>query len=419
MKLDPRRVAYPATLLVVTACMFGAPAFAAVQASHAATVPAHHTVAAAAGGSLRSWGLNTDGQLGNGAMLNSDLPVKVDLPRGTRIVQARAGAFFSVALTSTGEVLAWGDNFNNQLGNNSMLNTDKPVRVHIPAHTKITEVRAGCAFGLALTSRGQVLAWGLNTDGQLGDGKLEDGAVPQRVRLPKGVTVTGISAGCAHSLAVTSTGRVLAWGDNLLGELGTGNIASSDVPVRVKLAAKIRVTAVAAGSDHSLALTSKGRVLAWGDNGDGELGNGKNGDFFDLPVAVKLPGKTTVTRLAGGDQHSLALTSKGQVLAWGFNSFGELGDGSTTDSDLPVKVKLPAGTKVIGIAAGSDHSLALTSKGHVLAWGENGFGELGDGNTTNSDLPVKVKLPASADVIAVASGPGADHSLAIEAVGKR
>jgi alpha-tubulin suppressor-like RCC1 family protein len=110
---------------------------------------------------------------------------------------------------------------------------------------------------------------------------------------------------------------------------------------------------------------------------------------------------------------SLALTSKGAVLAWGDNSFGALGNGTTTNSAVPVRVKLPRGNKATAVAAGCTHNLALTASGHVLAWGYNGQGELGNGTTTSSDLPVRVHIPAGLIATGIASGPEADHSLAI------
>ncbi len=149
------------------------------------------------------------------------------------------------------------------------------------------------------------------------------------------------------------------------------------------------MTAVVAGAGHSLAVTSSGAVLAWGLNLYGALGNGSMGGSSDMPVNVSLPAGTKVTAVAAGALHSLALTSTGAVFAWGFNADGELGDGSTANSDVPVKVDLPAGTKVTAVAAGGYYSLALTSTGSVFAWGYNADGELGDGGTANSDVPVR------------------------------
>jgi alpha-tubulin suppressor-like RCC1 family protein len=172
------------------------------------------------------------------------------------------------------------------------------------------------------------------------------------------------------------------------------------------------VTLIGAGEGHSLARTSTGKVLAWGDNSDGDLGNGSTTGSL-TPVRVKLPKRTKVRALFGGCAESLARTSAGKVLAWGSGGAGALGNGTTVSSDIPVRVKLPPGTKVTAIAAGCSHNLALTAKGHVLAWGYNADGELGNGSTANTDLPVRVQLPAGLAAIGIAAGPEADHSLAI------
>src|SRR5262249_60834665 len=128
-------------------------------------------------------------------------------------------------------------------------------------------------------------------------------------------------------------------------------------------------------------LTSTGQVLAWGFNGDGELGNGTTTDSA-TPVPVSLPAGTTVKAIRAGCEHSLALTSTGEVLAWGANRDGELGNGSTTPSDVPIPVPLTVGTTVKAISTGQTHSLALTSTGQVLAWGDNESGQLGIGTVT-------------------------------------
>src|SRR5450759_3831659 len=128
---------------------------------------------------------------------------------------------------------------------------------------------------------------------------------------------------------------------------------------------------------------------AWGYNSSGQLGNGTTTNS-STPVQVSLPSGTTVTAIAGGGAHSLALTSSGQVLAWGSNSSGQLGNGTTTQSSTPVAVRLPSGSTVTAIAGGGSHSLALTSTGQVLAWGYNYNGELGNGTITNSSTPVAV-----------------------------
>jgi alpha-tubulin suppressor-like RCC1 family protein len=388
----------------------------AVQRPAATTVTAvaagcHHSLAVTSTGQVLAWGANAYGQLGDGTATQSDVPVRVKLTRGTKATAVAGGCFHSLAVTSAGQVLAWGANAYGQLGDGGTARSDAPVKVKLPGGIKATAVAGGCFHSLALTSAGQVLAWGDNADGQLGDGTTVQNDVPVRVKLPAGTKVTAVTAGCFQSVALTSTGQVLAWGDNAYGELGDGSTVQSDVPVMVRLPAGTKVTGIAGGGHHGLAVTSAGQVLAWGENATGQLGDGSTSPA-DVPVRVKLPAGTKVTAVAGGGHHSLALTSAGRVLAWGENG-GQLGDGNTTQSDVPVKAKLPAGTKVTAIAGGGHHSLALTSAGQVLAWGNNAQGQLGDGNTTQSDVPVKVKLPAGAKTTKLGARTAGVYSLAL------
>ncbi len=377
---------------------------------------ARSTAAAAASRTVRAWGVNDFGQLGDGSTQNSDLPVKVRLPSRTKIRQVRAGCAHTLALTSKGHVLAWGSNSKGQLGDGSHTDSASPVRVRIPRRTKITAIRAGCRHSLALTSKGHVLAWGYNADGQLGDGNNASSDTPVRVHLPKGTKVTAISAGGDFSLARGSRGHALAWGFNGSGQLGDGSTTDSNTPVRVKLPKGTRVKALAGGGAHSLALSTAGQLYAWGDNSSGQLGDGST-TSSDVPVRViiLLRGRPLghVTSLFAGCSHSLAAFSHGGVLAWGDNNERQLGDGTDTSRTEPVRVLFPAHTKVTAVSAGCFDSYALTAKGHVLAWGLNTDGELGDGATGVTEGPVRVEIPARWRASAVGSGPGADHALAI------
>jgi alpha-tubulin suppressor-like RCC1 family protein len=260
--------------------------------------------------------------------------------------------------------------------------------------------------------RPTVQGWGTADDGSLGNGV---SAVffdkPVKVKLPKGTRVASVRAGCNHSLAVTATGRVLAWGENFVGQLGDGTRKNRHSPVRIKLPEGAKATGVVAGCLHTLATTSKG-LYAWGDNLNGQLGNGANLST-DKPVKISFPRRVAsrgkITSLFAGCRYTMALFSKGAVLAWGENVDGQLGDGDKTDASTPVAVRLPGGVKVRAISAGCDDGYALTTKGHVLAWGDNAAGELGDGDTTESDVPIAVDLPATTRVTALGGGPGAGH----------
>ncbi|MEW2619830.1 Ig-like domain repeat protein [Streptomyces sp. NPDC048106] len=388
-------------------------AFVLAVASSAVT-PA---VAAPVGGDVWTWGRNQYGQLGNGTTTpstqpGSTVPIQAELPVGTTATAVAGGYGHSVALTSTGQVLAWGQNDVGQLGDGTFTDSTTPVQVHLPAGTTVTAIASGDDYVLALTSAGQVLAWGYNEWGQLGNGVTGgESNVPVAVHLPAGTTVTAISSGAGHALALTSTGEVLAWGDNDFGQLGDGTTTSRNEPVPVHVPAGTTVTSIAGADDHSLALTSTGQVLAWGYNGSGQLGNGTT-TSSSLPVTVQLPADVVVTSVAGAHGfQSFALTSTGQVLAWGDNTYGQLGDGTTTRRTVPVLVHLPEGTTVTAITGGDDHTIALTATGQVLAWGYNRYGQVGDGTTVNRTEPVLVELPEGA--VATAVGAGNYHSLAV------
>jgi alpha-tubulin suppressor-like RCC1 family protein len=379
--------------------------------------PGPGAAAAAASGTLLGWGVNADGQLGTGSIGDgaSAAPVRTKLPPGTPVVSARGGCAFGMALTATGAVLAWGDNEEGQLGDGSTAKSLTPVRVRIPAGARVTAIQAGCNFALALTAAGRVLAWGENTSGQLGNGSTVASHVPVQVRLPAATRVTGIRSGFGFSLATTAAGRLLAWGENGLGQLGIGSLTSSRVPVSVRLPGGARVTSIAAGANHSLALTRSGRVLAWGFNTSGELGDGTARGIRSTPAITKLPRGTRVQSLAAGCDQSLALTATGRVLAWGENKFGQLGTGSAdVSSDTPGLVHLPRGAVVTAISAGCTHDLAQLRNGKVLAWGERTPGQLGDGILAGaSRIPVPVRFPAGQVAISIGSGPTAENSFAI------
>jgi alpha-tubulin suppressor-like RCC1 family protein len=359
---------------------------------------------------LQAWGYNLDGELGDGTTTDTGTPMRVHVPPATVVIAARAGCNHALALTAGGRVLAWGDNSFGQLGDGTHAGRLAPVLVKLPAGTKVVAIAAGCDHNLALTSGGRLFAWGYNIDGELGDGTTVSSDSPVRVKLPAGTKIKAISAGYSSSLAATASGRVLAWGDNRYGQLGDGSNTASDAPVPVKLPHMVKAATVASGAFHNLAITTTGRVLAWGYNGHGQLGDG-NITNADIPVMVKLPSGTKVTSVSAGLDHSVALTATGKILIWGFNINGQLGDGSTISSNRPVRVRLPARARAI--SAGRDHNLILTTAGRVFAWGYNFYGQLGDNTTASSDRPVQVKVRAGLIASAVGGGPGGEFSIAI------
>jgi alpha-tubulin suppressor-like RCC1 family protein len=374
-----------------------------------------HSLEIRADGTLHGWGANASGQLGDGSTMTRPTPVPVSLPAGVTALAVAAGGGHSLALGSDGELYAWGDNSRGQIGDGSTLQRTAPVQVSLPAGVSALAIAAGNGHSLAMGSDGTLYAWGNNDSGQLGDGSIQQRTTPVQVSLPVGVSALSVTAGRAHSLATGSDGRLYAWGSNSFRQIGDGSIASlRATPVQVRLSTGVSALSVTAGDDHSLAVGSDGNLYAWGSNSDGQRGDGST---FPpgRPVQVSLPAGVSALSLAAGATHSLAMGSDGMLYAWGGNSDGQLGDGSYTGRATRLQVSLPAGVSALGVAAGGVHTLAMGSDGTLYAWGGNEYGQLGDGSAAFRTPPVRVSLPAGVSALDIAAS--GDHSLALSSDG--
>ena len=175
----------------------------------------------------------------------------------------------------------------------------------------------------------------------------------------------------------------MCWGYNNNGRLGDGTTTTSSTPVAVSLPAGRTATALALGDWHSCAILDDGSAMCWGYNAFGQLGDGTTTDS-NIPVAVNLPAGRTATALAVGGYHSCAILDDGSAMCWGYNFYGQLGDGTTTYSSTPVAVILPAGRTATALALGGAHSCAILDDASTMCWGYNNYGQLGDGTTTDS-----------------------------------
>jgi alpha-tubulin suppressor-like RCC1 family protein len=278
-----------------------------------------------------------------------------------------------------------------------------------PARTAAGAIAAGYRH-VCLVVAGRVACQGQGISGQLGDGGAGYAVTPVAV---SGISdATAVAAGAFHSCALRSGGTVWCWGGAERGQLGNGTANLSLTPVQV--AGIANATAISAGGDHSCALLASGAVVCWGSNVSGQIGSG--GSLYALtpePVA----GITNATAIAAGGiheglSHSCAVLATGQVLCWGSDIHGELGNGIAGRSPTPVSVTGIADAKIV--AAGAAHSCAVHATGQASCWGSNGNGQLGNGTYTNALTPTPVSVLTN--ITAIAAGGAMDatgHTCAV------
>ena len=406
-------------------------------------------------GTISCWGDNWRGQLGNGQSADdrqdnsadSLVPVKVlGIANATAIT---SNLRHSCALREGGTISCWGNNRSGQLGNRQSRDDGaephSSVPVEVAGITDATAIAAGKDHSCAVHRSGTVSCWGNNYDGQLGNGQSQDyenRSVSYKYGpysyMPTGVAgitdAVAISAGGEHSCAVHRTGAISCWGNNWNGQLGNGRGGTDDAgfaeiandfysPLPVSVVGIADATAITTGRLHTCALHRTGAVSCWGDTGYGQLGNGQNGYIYASAVPLAVVGVVDATAIAtggehSGPEHSCALHEDGTVSCWGNNGVGQLGNGQSGDSAVSsVPVRVAGITDATAIAAGAEHSCALREDGTISCWGANWYGQLGNGqstddSTSNSSISsVPVEVEGITDATAIASK--SQHSCAL------
>jgi alpha-tubulin suppressor-like RCC1 family protein len=396
----------------VAAFLTAALAIASPARAQPVSVGDTHACAIADDLSLQCWGSNFSSEIGYpSANIGASFePAYVPGLILDNIVSVSAGGDHTCALTDLGEVVCFGGNASGQLGDGSQVpESDVPVTVQGLANGALG-VSAGGAHTCAINAAGGVLCWGSNETGALGNGNNGDSSTPvQVVGLTSGVVE--VAAGLGHSCARTDTGNVFCWGNGFNGQLGNGQTTSTNAPVPVTgLGAP--ALAIGAGANHSCALLQGGAVRCWGDNFNGQLGDGNSGFSANQnPTPVAVSGLSSgVIAIGAGAQHSCAVLTTGALKCWGDNEFGQRGDGTTTQTPkTPVDVVgLNAG--VFAVDGGEESTCAYLDDGNVRCFGFNAFGQLGDGGPI---LERERPVPVSGLFSGVTQiSAGRDHSCA-------
>ena len=344
-----------------------------------APAPAQSTVAAGGAftlivksdGTLWSFGLNNNGQLGINSLVTQKTPIQV--PGLSGIQTVAAGSLHSMALTTSGAVYVWGDNLNGQVGD--LTTTDRKTPV-LSSLTGVTAIAAGEFHSVALKSNGDLYVWGKNVS-DLGDGTTTMSTSP--VLILSGVVAIG--AGKSHTVAIKADGSAWAWGLNTSRQLGDGTTTSPRT-TPVQMSGVSNAVTAWGGNTRTIIRLADATLMAAGENGFGQLGDSTT---TDRSSAVAVSGLTGVTQVAAGADHTLAIKSDGSL--WAFGEFAEGKLGLVTSANVLVPTQVSTLSGIAHVGAGADHSIAVSSAGVVSTWGLNTSSQLCDGTILPRSLP--------------------------------
>ncbi|XP_065932278.1 E3 ubiquitin-protein ligase HERC2 isoform X5 [Magallana gigas] len=342
------------------------------------------------------WGLNDKDQLGGPKGSKIKLPTLNDNLSALRCVQIVGGSKSLFCVTQEGKVYACGEATNGRLGlgiTTGTVSVPRQITSLSQYVIKKVAVHSGGRHSLALTTDGKVFSWGEGDDGKLGHFSRWNCDKPRLIEALKSKRVRDIACGSSHSAAITSNGDLYTWGLGEYGRLGHGDNTTQLKPKQVKALAHERVVQVACGSRdaQTLALTDEGKVYSWGDGDFGKLGRGGS-EGCNVPHEVDRLRDQKVCQIECGAQFSLALTKSGQVWTWGKGDYFRLGHGTDAHVRKPQIVEGLKGKKIVHVAVGALHCLAVTDSGQVFAWGDNDHGQQGNGTTTVNRKPALVVL---------------------------
>lgn len=334
-------------------------------------------------GAAHCWGDNSFGTFGNGNTEDSDAPVHAG---GTLSFAALSvGEFTSCGIEKSSlSLYCWGF-YGDNLTEDRVLHL---APVLLDGSHKFKDLSEGSASGCALTVEGDAYCWGEGSDGELGNGSMAFSSTLQKVS--GGYTFKSIGVGYGTACGLTTQGDAYCWGDNDVGRVGSGDTTDEVIATPQLVAGHHHFASLSVGGFHTCGLTQSGDAFCWGHNGFNELGIGTRDDGAHATPEL-VTGNITFSALGAGAGSSCGITPRGVGYCWGINTVGELGNGTTDDSNVPVSVA--GGLTFVSIAAGNGSACGITYNADVYCWGDNGAGELGNGTMTSSLIPVKTLPP--------------------------
>lgn len=381
----------------------------------AVSVGSHHSCALLDIGDVSCWGEGTYGQNGDGTNPNRPSPgLTSGFGEGRLAVSVASGDHHICALLDSGEVACWGDGGSGRLGNGASSMTSSPVLTSsFGEERSATSLSVGSYHGCVVLDSGQISCWGSGADGRLGNGEASNQANPVLTKT-LGPSVSSISAGGDHSCALLGNGSVACWGRGLEGQLGNGDTTNQIAPVFVSSFGSGRTAvAISAGLYHTCALLDNGSVSCWGTGWQGALGNGNSGQQNTPILTSSFGAGRTAVALSAGHGYTCAVLDNGSVACWGDNTYGQLGDGTTQKRFTPVLTgSLGAGRTAIDVTTKNSHTCALLDNGSISCWGRGISGVLGNGSSVNQNTPTLVSS-LGVGRTAVAISAGGMHTCAI------